>query len=136
MAPRAGLASAAGLPDDAGTSIWLTNAWPNIAGWNCSAASVSHASPSAICSPRRTPADSRSAVQPMIRCLMASARIRRPGPVTGGFAGTSAGAKGRKSVANASSDPAAVTHRPGPPRASTIESPPSVLIVAASWMSR
>ena len=44
--------------------------------------------------------------------------------------------EGRKRVANASSDPPALTHRPGPPRASTMESPPSVRSVAANWMSR
>jgi hypothetical protein len=59
----AGLATTVGLPMDAGISTWLTKFGPNMYGWSCRTASSSHTSPSAICSRRRAPPDSRSAVR-------------------------------------------------------------------------
>ena len=39
-------------------------------------------------------------------------------------------------MAKAAAEPPAATHRPGPPRATTMESPPSTLMLRVSWMSR
>ena len=113
----AGPASSAGLPMLAGSSTVVTKFRLNMYGWYCSAASSSHIRPSAICRPRRRPAASGSAAQ-------ASA-----GPVAAGRRSVACDEGGRNKVAKAAAEPPAATHRPGPPRATTMESPPSTLML-------
>ncbi len=128
-APSTGPDTKAGsppIPD--GASIMPGNILLNMYGWNCSAASNSQTTPSAICRTRRGPEDSRSAAQ-----ARSDGRAARRS-WTAGKAWVAA--DGKRRVANAAAEPAAATHRPGPPRAKTMESPPISRMVRVSWMSR
>jgi hypothetical protein len=111
----------AGLPIAAGSTIFVTNPRPNMNGWNCSAASSSQISPSPSCSQRRAPTDSRSA-----------AHAASPPPSVADRSVLWSD-DGRNRVANATSDPAATTHRPGPPRRTTMASLPRVCRLFSSW---
>ena len=119
----AGPDTKAGSPIPDGISIMAGNARVNMTGWYCSAASSSQTRPRATCRPRRIPADSRSAI------LASTGRppSRRSVACDEG---------GKNKTAKAASEPVRATHRPGPGRAITMESPPSTRMLLASWTSR
>ena len=129
VASDACAASRAGFPMLAGASTPVTKPRLNMNGWNCSAASSSQTTPSPICRPRRAPADFRSA---------AHARPRRsvPGRSVPARRSVVCDDGGKNKVPNAAAEPAAATHRPGPPRATTMEFAPSTLRLRVSWISR